>query len=153
MWPTTFYGSQYCPLHDSLEAGGLERHELSSQYNKMCLVAMPDGHARLIACVCSPDDITCRIELLRCIQLDSEHLNWLAHAATFRIIWGEVAEDTHGGAAKVSAPAFLAHLRLVKILPSKWKSSFVQTQCALPKAQPDLCRPLLSMPNACTMKV
>ena len=81
-----------------LEAGGLERHsDLFQRYNKMCLVAMPDGHAHPIACVCSSDDITSRIELLRRIQLDSDRLKWLAHAATFRIIWGEVAEDTHGG--------------------------------------------------------
>ena len=58
----------------------------------MCLVAMPDGHARPIACVRSSDDITSRFELLRHIQLDSERVNWLMHAATFRIIWGEIAE-------------------------------------------------------------
>ena len=63
----------------------------------MCLVAMPDGHAHPIACVRSTDDITSRLELLRRIQLDSDRLNWLARAATFRVTWGQVDEDTHGG--------------------------------------------------------
>ena len=86
------------PVTVLLEAGGLERHsDRFRQYNKMCLVAMPDGQARPIACVCSTDGVTSRLELLRRIELESDRLNWLAHAATFRVIWGQVEEDTQGG--------------------------------------------------------
>ena len=63
----------------------------------MCLVAMPDGRAHPVACVCSTDGVTSRLELLRRIQLDSDRLNLPARAATFRVIWGQVEEDTHGG--------------------------------------------------------
>ena len=81
-----------------LEAGGLERHsDLFHQYNKMCLVALPDGQAHPNACVRPSDDIASRLELLRRVQLDSERLNWLMRATTFRIIWGQVDEETHGG--------------------------------------------------------
>ena len=127
-----------------LEAGGLERHsDLSQQYNKMCLVAMPDGRVRPIACVCSSDGVTSRIELSRRIHLDSDRLKWLARAAScgarsLRIPMGASRP------AKVSAPIFAKRLRMAKILPRIW---------ALPRRQLDSVRPSPSMPNARTMKV
>ena len=63
----------------------------------MCIVALPDGESHPIACVSSSDGITSRLELIRRIELEADRLNWLAHAATFRVIWGTVGDDTHGG--------------------------------------------------------
>ena len=81
-----------------LEASGLERHrELFRQYQRMCVVALPDGESHPIACVCSTDGMTSRLELIRRIELEGERLSWLAHCATFRVIWGKVDEGTHGG--------------------------------------------------------
>ena len=66
-----------------LEAGGLERHsDLFRQFIRMCVVAMPDGESHPIACVCSSDGITSRLELIRRIELEGDRLNWLAHSAT-----------------------------------------------------------------------
>ena len=58
---------------------------------------LTDGESHPIAFVCSTDGMTSRLELIRRIELEGERLNWLAHAATFRVIWGKVEESTHGG--------------------------------------------------------
>ena len=38
-----------------------------------------------------------RLELIRRIELEGDRLAWVAHAATFRVIWGKVDESTDGG--------------------------------------------------------
>ena len=81
-----------------LEADGIERHkELFNQYQCMCVAALSDGHSPSIAGICSTDGITSRLELIRRIELEGERLAWVAHAATFRVIWGKVEESTDGG--------------------------------------------------------
>ena len=63
----------------------------------MCVVALSDGESTSIAGICSTDGITSRLELIRRIELEGERLAWVAHAATFRVIWGKVDESTDGG--------------------------------------------------------
>ena len=63
----------------------------------MCVVAAADGDSPAIAAVCSTDLGTSRLELIRRIELEGERLAWVAHAATFRVIWGKVDEETDGG--------------------------------------------------------
>ena len=47
---------------------------------------------------CSSDSLgTSRLELIRRIELEGERLAWVAPAATFRVIWGKVEEETDGG--------------------------------------------------------
>ena len=81
-----------------LEANGIERHsELFNHYQCLCVVALADGESPAIAAVCSTDLGTSRLELIRRIELEGERLAWVAHAATFRVIWGKVDESTDGG--------------------------------------------------------
>ena len=82
-----------------LEANGIERHrELFNQYKCLCVLATSDGESPAIAAVCSSDPLgTSRLELIRRIELEGERLAWVAHAATFRVIWGKVEEETDGG--------------------------------------------------------
>ena len=82
-----------------LEANGIERHrELINQYKCLCVLATSDGESPAIAAVCSSDPRgTSRLELIRRIELEGERLAWVAHAATFRVIWGKVEEETDGG--------------------------------------------------------
>ena len=81
-----------------LEVDGLERHrELFNQYQCMCVVALSDGESPSIAGICSTDGITSRLEFIRRIELEGDRLAWVAHAATFRVIWGKVEESIDGG--------------------------------------------------------
>ena len=82
-----------------LEANGIERHrELFNQYQCLRVVALADGESPAIAAVCSTDIIgSSRLELIRRIELEGDRLAWVAHAATFRVIWGKVDESTDGG--------------------------------------------------------
>ena len=41
--------------------------------------------------------MTSSLERIRRIELEGERLNWLAHAATFRVLRGKVEESTRGG--------------------------------------------------------
>ena len=62
------------------------------------MLATSDGESPAIAAVCSSDPLgTSRLELIRRIELEGERLAWVAHAATFRVIWGKVEEETDGG--------------------------------------------------------
>ena len=63
----------------------------------MCVVALSDGESPSMAGICSTDGITSRLELIRRIDLEGGRLAWVAHAATFRVIWGKVEESTDGG--------------------------------------------------------
>ena len=82
-----------------LEANGIERHrELFNQYQCLCVMAVADGESPAIAAVCSTDILgSSRLELIRRIELEGDRLAWVAHAATFRVIWGKVDESTDGG--------------------------------------------------------
>ena len=61
-------------------------------------MAVADGESPAIAAVCSTDILgSSRLELIRRIELEGEPLAWVAHAATFRVIWGKVDESTDGG--------------------------------------------------------
>ena len=61
------------------------------------VMAMADGDSPAIAAVCSTDILgSSRLELIRRIELEGERLAWVAHAATFRVIWGKVDESTWG---------------------------------------------------------
>ena len=61
-------------------------------------MAVADGESPAIAAVCSTDNLgSSRLELIRRIELEGERLAWVAHAATFRVIWGKVDESTDGG--------------------------------------------------------
>ena len=58
-----------------LEADGIERRcELFNTYQRMCVVALSDGESPSIACVCSTDGMTSRLELLRRIELEGDRL-------------------------------------------------------------------------------
>ena len=82
-----------------LEANGIERHrELFNQYQCLCVMAVADGESPAIAAVCSTDNlVSSRLELIRRIELEGKRLARVAHAATFRVIWGKVEESTDGG--------------------------------------------------------
>ena len=77
-------------------ANGIERHrELFNQYQCLCVMAVADGESPAIAAVCSTDNLgSSRLELIRRIELEGDRLAWVAHAATFHVIWGKVDQST-----------------------------------------------------------